>query len=75
MLRDERAKRGCSILTENDFGVEIGVIELPHELAAGAAGRQNMKLACLVATPDGDHLAKPVLALSDRCGEGAPLRT
>ena len=57
------------VAVEDDLGVEIGVVDLAHEFAADAAGRQDVKLAGLFVSPDGDHLFDAVFALRDHRGQ------
>jgi hypothetical protein len=60
--------------SEQNRGVEVPWVHLPHELATAAAGRQYVEPRLLV-PPDRDDGADSVLARSNHRGDGAVLGT
>lgn len=45
MFGQKVGQSGASVPSQNDFGAEIGLIDLAHELPAHPTGRQNIEIA------------------------------
>jgi hypothetical protein len=69
----EEVAEGCGpVGAEDDLGVEVGRVDLANELAAAAAGCNNVQ--AVVASPDRNDLGDLVLAGSHHGGDCGVLR-
>jgi len=63
-MRKQLAQRDALLAAKDDLGVEIGRIDLPDELSAATAGRQNAQ-ASVVISPNRNDAADSVLPCGD----------
>ena len=63
-MRKQVAQRDPLLAAKDDLGVEIGRIDLPNELSAATAGRQNTQSSAII-SPNRNDAADSVLPSSD----------
>jgi hypothetical protein len=71
VLGQERREGCVPISAQHNLGLQIGVVDLAHELATNAAGWEDRKAAVMFVAPDGHDAADALLAGGGHRGDGA----
>lgn len=72
MIGQQLPQRNRLQSSQNHRGIEVALIDGPHELPADSAWWQDVQLSGVI-SPDSGNFGCPVLACGDHCGEGASL--